>query len=280
MKLTKRIRQILEIIQIFFISPKHLTSNMGIIYSKIKENENKSKIAERGFCKGLPTIDLLDLFPNFNETIDPYSYLQGASFPIDLALLKLLARKYKKCDYLEIGTWRGESLKNIAPIAKTCTSISLSEKELRQKGFSEKSIKLEGFFSKNIKNTIYIKHDSQTFDFAKLKQKFDLIFIDGDHNYKYVKKDTKNMFKLLKNEDSIIIWHDYGSGFETINYEVFAGILDGTPKDKRKHLYHVSNTLCAIYSPQIPKNIKISFPCLPATPNKKFKIQISAKKLK
>jgi hypothetical protein len=30
-----------------------------------------------GLERGLPTVDLFDLFPGFNETVDPYAYLHA-----------------------------------------------------------------------------------------------------------------------------------------------------------------------------------------------------------
>src|ERR1700719_3581279 len=62
---------------------------------------------------GLPQIDLLELLPGLDETISPYSYLEGQALPTDIALLKGLARKRPGCRYLEIGSWRGESLANM-----------------------------------------------------------------------------------------------------------------------------------------------------------------------
>ena len=79
----------------------------------------------------------------------------------------------------------------------------------------------------------------------------DILFIDGDHHYESVKSDTKNAFSLLKDENSIIVWHDYGNNPSDIRWDVLKGILDGTPSDKIKNLYRVSNTLCAIYSSAI-----------------------------
>src|SRR5438552_3056351 len=75
---------------------------------------------------GLNTIDLLDLFPDFEEEVAPYTYLEGGSTAIDLALLKALAKTFQQCCYFEIGAWRGESVANVASVAKECISLSLS----------------------------------------------------------------------------------------------------------------------------------------------------------
>lgn len=49
--------------------------------------------------------------------------------------------------------------------------------------------------------------DSATYRFNK---KYDFIFIDGAHNYEYIKNDTERSLKLL-NPGGVIIWHDYGT---------------------------------------------------------------------
>jgi len=241
-----------------------------------EETEWKDHVMKRyGYEHGLPTTDLLDLFPNFAETVEPYSFLEGTSLPIDLALLKALARNYEHCRYLEIGTWRGESVANVASIADQCVSINLSGDEMRQRGLSKEFIDVHRFFSKNFKNISHIGHDSHSFDFSVFKKKFDLIFIDGDHTYKSIKIDTQNAFKLLRNIDSVIVWHDYGFSPERVRWSVLAGILDGCPKEKRKNLFHISNTLCAIY---INRNFKTTFTAFPQMPNKSFKVKLCAVK--
>jgi len=242
-------------------------------------------IKNYGLNMGLPVIDLLDLFPQFEETVNPYSFLEGASNITDLALLRALARKYKsknnKYRYLEIGTWRGESVANLSPICDECVSIDLSEEELKQLGVSDEFFENLRFFSKNLENITHINQNSQTFDFSTIG-KFDLIFIDGNHSYNTVKIDTQNAFKILNEPHSIIVWHDYletsgRSIIEHIRWEVLAGILDGCPPQKRNNIYHISNTLCAIYIPFGDfKTKEITFFQLP---NKNFKIELSAIKI-
>ena len=103
------------------------------------------------------------------------------------------------------------------------------------------------FFQKKNPAIIHLQGNSLTYDFSKLNKKFDVIFIDGDHHYESVKADTENVFKHLVHDKSIVIWHDYAYNPEKVRPELMAAILDGTPKDKKAKVYHVSNTLCAIY---------------------------------
>lgn len=225
----------------------------------------------------LPTVDIRALLPNFSETINYYTFLEGTSLDIDIALLKSLARQFRSCQYLELGSWRGESLANVAEVAEHCTSLSFADADLKKLGFDEDMIRLNRFFSKSLSNVTHIGHDTRTFDFKNLNQTFDLIFVDADHSYEAVRDDTKNIFALLKNENSIIVWHDYGYSTDRVRSPVLAGILDGLPNDEmRKHVYHVSNTLCAIYIQQTFEKTAIQ---LQQTLDKVFSIQISSKNL-
>jgi predicted O-methyltransferase YrrM len=225
---------------------------------------------------GFPDIDLLDLIPEFCETVDPYTYLSGGSLAIDCALLKGLARRYDKCSYLEIGVWRGESMAGVAEITDDCVSLSLSDDEIRKWTKNENYVAQNKFFLKNIHNITFVEENSLTYDFSKLGKKFDLIFVDADHSWSAVKSDTTNVFKLLKDENSIIVWHDYGHTPETVNWTTVAGILDGCPPEYKNHLYHVSNTKCAIFTRE---KLTSGYKQFPEIPNKVFEITIKAKKL-
>jgi predicted O-methyltransferase YrrM len=215
---------------------------------------------------GLKTVDIAELIPQFDIRVMPFAALDGGSTPIDLALLKGLAASVPDCSYFEIGTWRGESVANIATLANNCTTLNLPDETMRSMGLDSKYIDMHRFFSKNLQNVTHLQGNSKTFDFSGLHEKFDLIFIDGDHHYESVKKDTENAFKLLKDENSIIVWHDYGHTPDDIRWDVLRGILDGTPTDKINRIYRVSNTLCAIFT-----NKKLTAENLPSnTPPKKY----------
>jgi len=235
-------------------------------------NVNKQQVIEKfNLPEGLKTIDILHLLPGFNETVEPYCSLDGGSTPVDLALLKGLAKSKNDCMYFEIGTWRGESAANVAAVAKQCVTLNLPDEEMLRMGLDKNYVGMHRFFSKGLKNVTHIQADSQTFDYKSLDQKFDLIFIDGDHHYESVKNDTINAFKLLKDENSIIVWHDYGNNPSDIRWDVLRGILEGTPAEKHADLYRVSNTLCAIYTTQ---SIKGEFTEPFSEPAKYFSINL------
>lgn len=240
------------------------------------DSDFREEVKKYGYEKGLPVLDLLELFPNFSETLDPMSFLSDGSTPTDYALLKSLARRYTHCEYLEIGTWRGESIANVASVAEECYSISLSKEDLIKKGFSEKQVETLDFFSEKLSNIVQIKANSLKFNFHSLNKKFDIIFIDGDHSREAIVSDTKNAFTLLKDETSVIVWHDYGYTPERIRWETLSAIAEGCPPEYRHDLYHVSNTLCAVFIRGYHSSKILSFP---EVPDKIFQVSIHAKKI-
>lgn len=239
------------------------------------DNVNKNEVVKKyNLPKGLKTVEITELIPNFDITVEPYAAMDGGSTPIDLALLKGLAASKPNCDYFEIGTWRGESVANVASVAKNCVTLNLPDETMLQMGMDKKYVDLHRHFSKDLKNVTHLQGNSLNYNFASLNQKFDLIFIDGDHHYESVKNDTANAFSLLKDENSIIVWHDYGNNPVDIRWDVLKGILDGTPSDKINNLYRVSNTLCAIYSKQINNTEHVANY---EVPKKYFSIAVKAK---
>ena len=209
--------------------------------------------------------------------INTYSFLPGTSLITDMVLLKLLAKRFDNCAYLEIGSWRGESLANVSDISSDCTSLTLSSDDLRAMNFGEQFIRVHGFFSNHIETVQRIERNSHTFDFESLGRTFDLFFIDGDHSYEGVFNDSRKIFPLRRNEKSIIVWHDYGFDTENVRYTTLKGILDGVPNNKHKNLYHVSNTMCAVYIENI--DLPKGYTRFPSSPNKVFSLRVVARQL-
>lgn len=116
-------RKLIQIIKIIIKNPRVL----GYVYEHNDPTKNYI-VKHYGLKDGLTTIDFLEILPEFKDTITHFTSLSHSSTVLDYGLLKGLSRKFKECRYLEIGTWYGESLVNVASIAKECVSISLSKK--------------------------------------------------------------------------------------------------------------------------------------------------------
>jgi predicted O-methyltransferase YrrM len=211
----------------------------------------------------LPTIDITQLFPSFHEELPCFTFLDGGSSPMDLALLRSLCKTYPNCAYFEIGTWRGESIVNVANQCGRCYTLDLPHDK------TDKNFEQYGILSKNLPNVTHLYGDSRTFDYKGFGEQFDVVFIDGDHHFEFVKNDTSKVIQHLIRKDSTVVWHDYGYDPVNVRYEVLAGILDCLPKEFHNNLYHVSNTMCAVYLGR-PSNTKE----ISAENTKGFKVHI------
>ncbi len=225
---------------------------------------------------GLPVVDINEVCNGLDVTLDYFAFLDGGSLPTDIALLKSLSKQIENCQYFEIGTWRGESVVNVAEHAAECYTLNLSKADLLSIGADERYADLHGFFSKSKANIIHLEGNSLNYDFKGLNKKFDLIFIDGDHHYDFVKNDTAKVFEHLVHENTVVVWHDYAYSPEKIRPEVMAGILDAVPADSRKYLYHVSNSMCAIFT---KRALKTSILSVPIVPDKTFRVRVERKEL-
>lgn len=212
----------------------------------------KKKVSrDFGFSSGLPVVELTSLLgEGFTLTVEPMALLDGGSTPADLVLLKGLAMKYQAQRYLEIGTWRGESVANVASVVSECVSLNLPDNTMRAMGMTEEYVARHRNFSEHLPNVTHLQADSRTFDFSSLKQPFDLIFVDGDHHAPVVESDTRTVFGVAHPQKGIIVWHDYGVNPEKIRWSVLYGILRGTPPELHHRLFHVANTMCAIFLPE------------------------------
>jgi len=225
-----------------------------------------------GMEGGLPVVDLGQLIGTGSYELGPMTYLDGGSLPTDLMLLAGLADKIQDCSYFEIGTWRGESVATVSPRAGSCFTLCLSDEEMRRRGMHPRTIESHGLFLKELKNVTQLKGDSRQFAFDQLHRKFDLLFIDGDHHYDFVRSDTVNLFTHLVHEKSVVVWHDYGFHPDQVRYEVMAAILDGIGPERAGMVYHVAHTKCAIYTGRTLSSSPADFP---AEPGSYFSTRIS-----
>ena len=239
-KLTKLIKAIGLIIRKPYLLNKIIDNN-DAWQGKVQQ--------EYGIKDGLHELAFRDLSKGAEVKVKPFAFLEGGSLPTDLALLRILATGIQGCKYFEIGTWRGESVANVAEVAAECTTMNLPADSMQELGLAEDYIQQHAMFSRDLLHVIHLQENSLEFDFSVLDKKYDLIFIDGDHHYESIKKDTENVFAHLLHDKSIVVWHDYAWQPGNVRYETLAAILSGVPVKNRSKLYAVRNTLCAIYYP-------------------------------
>lgn len=202
----------------------------------------------------LPQIEMNAILEDRPIHLKICSFLTGGSTAPDYALLRgaceFCARKHGedyRVDYLEIGTWRGESIINVMESDKVNSAYSVTlgmDLEDNAAIKNNANFFLARYHSEKFHQVFA---NSMKFDFSTLNKKFDVIFIDGDHSYEAILNDTKKAETLLKDEHSIIVWHDYMYNPETLRPVTLNAIKAGLSREKQEHLYHVKNTLCAIY---------------------------------
>lgn len=197
------------------------------------------------------TIDLGDFLYKQNcvFTCKELTFIPGGSGILDYIFIKTIAQISGVKEYLEIGTYIGESINNLSDCCEKLYSVTAavdapysSRSGNRQLGLPDYTERLT-----NDKKVIHYFVDSKQFDFSKHRDTVDLYFIDGDHSYDGVLCDTKNIF-ANKKEDAIVIWHDFKIDnqyrAETIN-----AVKDVLEKDF-ENVYVTNNNMCGIYIPK------------------------------
>ena len=178
------------------------------------------------------------------EESDFYKNLNTHSTPwIDMCCILSLIKYHKPKNLLEIGTYYGHTTKIISdkfPHLDITTTdpgdkILLNNRPSNQNGEYLQQNEIGKMFLGNnkiklIKNDI---HDIQFFD-----EKFDFIFIDGNHSYNSVIKDTQLSLNIL-NTNGVIVWHDWDN-VKDVNAALNEFNLG-------KPIIHIHNTWIAYY---------------------------------
>jgi predicted O-methyltransferase YrrM len=217
-------------------------------------NDNLETILKSNEIKALNVILIEDLMKFYKqaeplEAIIKIDFSGGISSPNDYYFLCFLAKALNIKKYFEIGTWLGLSAYNMSLNTGQNTEIYTLDIPSNHPDLKLYNIPEEifGFYSKGNSKIHHLKSDSKTFDKSKYKNQFELVFIDGNHSFDYVMNDTKVALELIKDDNSVIAWHDYILSGE-LNKSVLAGILEAIPKKEHKHIVHLYQSNLALYS--------------------------------
>lgn len=137
-------------------------------------------------------------------------------------ILCALAKLREARAIVEIGTYEGNTALNLAANTPDDALIYTIDMPSDWNGRMEMKVPelkinvTEGSgVGRQFKNTEYSKKirqiysDSASLDWSQLPVPVDFVFIDGCHDYSYVKKDTANALRCLR-PGGLIVWHDYG----------------------------------------------------------------------
>lgn len=150
-----------------------------------------------------PTKESLEILQKISNNLEPESFHHHTHILFDIA--NTYSKEYK-LNYLEIGCYAGLSACLMLQRENTnVTSIDLGWPISPEVVFS--NIRKHNHFNNNY---IYVQGNSTHIDtISKVSdKKFDIIFIDGDHNYFGVWTDYINYSKLLA-DNGYIVFDDY-----------------------------------------------------------------------
>ncbi len=176
-----------------------------------------------------PRVSFLSLFASV-ENIDvtlrkPEHRVVGWSLDLqELVRLLLILKAIQGGKVLEIGTYDGFTALNIAanlPAGGEVVTLDLpqdgDEAALRAGGLSNAiSSGIVGDRFRNEPEAARIRQiwgNSAEVDWASFGGPFDMIFIDGSHDYQYVKSDSLNALRHIR-PGGVILWHDYGQAVD------------------------------------------------------------------
>lgn len=188
-----------------------------------------------------------------NISIENITFSNGGSTAMDYFFLKAVAIKQQAKVFLEIGAWTGESAATVAEVVDQCYSISLPDDHPSVSYAFDHFCHKENFsrhFSHNKENIINFQENSFEFNYDKIQKNIDLVFIDGDHSYQSICKDTENIFSKCGYEDTIVVWHDFKNLYNELVLTTYQAVKDTLPEQYLGNLFAVQGNYCGVYIPK------------------------------
>jgi len=219
-------------------------------YEAVAERERKAAII-RNTEFTLPSRTLAELFPGVESQLvtAPVSQIYRARDMVvplaELLTLAAICRHLQPRRVFEIGTYTGSSTLvmaiNLAAQAEIFT-LDLEPSELvgsiyRGTSHASKIRELYG--------------NSLEFDYEPFRGSVDLVLVDANHAYDFVKADTEKAFALLR-PGGVIIWDDYR--WLDVHSECSGVTLCLNELQKTRPIYSLAGTRFAIYVDNEPAN--------------------------
>jgi len=190
--------------------------------SLIWESENRLNYYKQAGPLKLPTVDLAQLVGNLELPLcsSALRLEEGGTDPFETACIVAITRFVKPNRIFEFGTFKGHNTVLFAQNSGQSTEVYTLD--LPASDVAAMDTKpCDGDLKYVNKTAIgqYIQQednnkitqlfgDSMTYDFSRFANQCDLVFVDASHSYPFVKSDTANAVKMLR-EGGVILWHDY-----------------------------------------------------------------------
>lgn len=205
-------------------------------YGEVLDSQDRSKP-----CPVLGSREVKDVFPVAQDITIHGRFHDGTSLGThSMRELAALAAAVKYIDperIFEIGTHVGRTSRMMLLNAKpSCHLYTLDLPP--EKCQHEPGRDLKG--TSEMSRTTFLSGDSKTFDFTPWKGKCDLVWVDGSHEYDYVKADSENAFSIVS-EGGLVLWHDYR---HTHTWDGVTRYLRELKKS-RPGLFHLNGTTIA-----------------------------------
>jgi len=200
-------------------NPQRLSHVLGTALSASDEVIDRSRDLLR-----LQRVDVNDLLPEAGEPLR----VELALFPktyasvsvLEFICLVLLLKRVKATRVFEFGTYKGVSITQLAlnlPGGSSIYTLDLPEEPINTRLViadpEDADIAVEkdkgSLVPPGLKPRItFLKQDSAVFDESPYAGQMDFVFVDGAHNYDYVKNDSEKGWRMLRS-GGIIVWHDF-----------------------------------------------------------------------
>jgi len=222
MSISKRLKQLLALItHPLSIASKYDTPWDNVIFGEVRDMYDNNKIKHLMFED---LLDRLELKKPREDIALEHLYeghrTSGTISPLELHVIGTLCNILKPRNILEIGTFEGRTTLNMSLVSPESTVHTICIPQ-EQCGFVVGKYFKERPEASNI-NQIF--ENSQTFDFSALPP-MDLIFVDGDHSYEGVVKDSDSAFNIVS-DNGVILFHD----FDTCHLGNTKAVLDAVTR--------------------------------------------------
>lgn len=204
------------------------------------------RLHEEGYLGGIPVRPISFISASRDHEVKLQclsSDIQGVTVS-ELLLIGWLASYYAPMNIFEFGTADGRTTLNLAlnsPDACRIYTIDLPDQDRLDFHHTEKASVGEERYPIPYKESVgacFVDHpvsskitqilgDTASFDFSPFAKSMDLIFIDANHDYEYVRSDTQNALRM-RSDRGIVVWHDYQAweGVRTCVDELYEEGLD------------------------------------------------------